>query len=240
MAVIRVNKSKNFTTMSNFHFRDMNLSLKAKGLLSQMFSLPDNWDYSAEGLTKICKESISAINSTLAELKKYGYLVIEKKFPNETKSGRIEYIYQIYETPQGIEKQGIEKQGIEKQGIEKQGVEILGIENRIQYNTNKQITNNQLTNKQITNNICAKKKFTPPTYEEVLAYAEQRKRTDLARKFFDYYTVGNWIDGKGLNVKNWKQKFITWENNNKQETQTVKKPLSKKDQEYLDSIDYLE
>ena len=68
MAVIRVNKSKNYTVMSNYHFKDKNMSLKAKGLLSMMMSLPDNWNYSVEGLVTICKESKTSIQSTLKEL----------------------------------------------------------------------------------------------------------------------------------------------------------------------------
>ncbi|MBO7230086.1 MAG: hypothetical protein J6V20_01565 [Bacteroidaceae bacterium] len=60
----------------------------------------------------------------------------------------------------------------------------------------------------------AKKEFVPPTYEEVLVYAKSRGREDLARKFFDYFDTGEWIDSKGNNVRNWKQKFITWESNN--------------------------
>ena len=59
-----------------------------------------------------------------------------------------------------------------------------------------------------------KNKFSPPTYEEVLEYAKSRNREDLARKFFDYFTEGNWVDSKGNKVKNWKQKFITWDQHN--------------------------
>lgn len=60
----------------------------------------------------------------------------------------------------------------------------------------------------------AKKEFVPPTYEEVIEYARSRNREDLARKFFDYFEAGDWIDSKGNKVRNWKQKFITWESNN--------------------------
>lgn len=59
-----------------------------------------------------------------------------------------------------------------------------------------------------------KNKFSPPTYEEVLEYAKSRNREDLAKKFYDYFTAGNWVDSKGNKVKNWKQKFITWEQHN--------------------------
>lgn len=133
MAVIRVNKTKDFTVMSNAHFKEREMSLKAKGLLSLMLSLPDEWDYSISGLVAICKENEAAVKSTLSELKKLGYLSITKLLPNETNSGRIEYVYNIFEHPQ---KQEGEKQGVENQPLEKQGVEIQAVENPTQLNTN--------------------------------------------------------------------------------------------------------
>ena len=138
MSIYRVHKTKDFTVMSNAHLRDKNMSLKAKGLLSVMFSLPDDWDYSINGLVAISKENESAIKSTLYELKKLGYLVVTKLKPSETKSGRFEYVYDVYELPQ-------EKQSVEKQGVENQCVEILSVENPTQLNTNKSNTNKSNT-----------------------------------------------------------------------------------------------
>ena len=114
---IKVNKTKDYTVMSNTHFREKNMSLKAKGLLSLMLSLPGDWDYSINGLVSICKENETAITSTLKELKLFGYLTVTKVMPNETSSGRIGYIYEIHENPK-VQNQGLEIQGIEKQGIE--------------------------------------------------------------------------------------------------------------------------
>ena len=99
MSKIRINKNKNYVTMSNFHLKEKEMSLKAKGLLSVMLSLPDGWNYSVRGLVSICKENETSIKSTLEELKSFGYLVVTKLMPNETESGRIEYIYDIYEKP---------------------------------------------------------------------------------------------------------------------------------------------
>ena len=138
MSVIRVNKNENYTHMSNYHFKEKNMSLKAKGLLSQMLSLPEDWDYSIAGLVAINKENESAIKNTLDELKEFGYLKVTKLMPNETESGRIEYVYDIFEKPQ--------KQEGEKQGVENLGVEFLGLENQGQYNTNNKITNNKIIN----------------------------------------------------------------------------------------------
>ena len=97
MAVIRIVKIKNYTVMSNYHLRDKNLSLKAKGLLSIMLSLPEGWHYNVRGLASICKEGVTSISSTLKELEEYGYMkrhqpIVDGKFQE------IEYI--IYETPQ--------------------------------------------------------------------------------------------------------------------------------------------
>lgn len=127
MSVIRVNHTDNYTVMSNYHLRDKRLSLKAKGMLSQMLSLPPDWDYTVAGFSAINQESQAVISNTLKELKQYGYLIVTKLMPNETKSGRIEYIYDIYEQPQT-------KQEVEKQGIENQGVELQVVENRGQLN----------------------------------------------------------------------------------------------------------
>ena len=74
MAVFRVEKTKDFTIMSNYHLRDKNLSLKAKGLLSQMLSLPEEWDYTLAGLAHINKESKDAIRSAVNELEQAGYI----------------------------------------------------------------------------------------------------------------------------------------------------------------------
>lgn len=130
MSVVRVNHNTNYTVMSNHHLRNLNLSLKAVGLLSKILSLPPEWDYTIEGLAAICKDGVTAVKSALKELKDEGYLVVTKLMPDKTKSGRIEYIYDIYEQPQ-------EKQALEKQGIENLPVEIQGVENPPQLNTNK-------------------------------------------------------------------------------------------------------
>ena len=144
MAVIRVNKNKDYTVMSNNHFRNKDMSLKAKGLLSLMLSLPDDWDYSINGLVSICKEQESAIKATLSELKELGYLIIRKQMPNETDTGRFEYIYDIYEYP----KQGYEKQAVENQPLEIQPIEKQAVENPTQLNTN--ILNTNISNTNIS------------------------------------------------------------------------------------------
>lgn len=160
-----MNKTKNYTVMSNEHLKDRRLSLKAKGLLSVMLSLPDTWDYSISGLVAMCKESETAVKSTLNELKSCGYLVVTKKMPNETESGRIEYVYDIFEKAQ-TEKQGVEKQGVEKQGVENLGVENLGVENVRQLSTKESSTDKSNTDESSTNK---KKERKRAGYDEIIA-----------------------------------------------------------------------
>ena len=68
MAVFRVERTRDYTVMSNYHLKDTGLTLKAKGLLSMMLSLPDEWNYTTRGLASICKESVETIGKTLREL----------------------------------------------------------------------------------------------------------------------------------------------------------------------------
>lgn len=97
MAVFRVEKTKDFTIMSNHHLRNPNLSLKAKGLLSLMLSLPEDWDYTTKGLAQICKEGVDSIGTALKELERYGYLTRRRLRCENGQLGDIEYT--IHETP---------------------------------------------------------------------------------------------------------------------------------------------
>ena len=197
MAVIRVEKTKNYTIMGNYHLNDRDLSLKAKGLMSVMLSLPDDWDYSINGLVAICKENETSIKSALNELKDYGYLVVAKKLPNETITGRIEYEYILHEQKQEVEKQEVEKQEVEKQGVEILGVEKQGVENHTQLNTNISITKKQNTNILKTNiytifdywnskNIIKHQKLTPIIEKQILK-AIKEYGIDNVKEYIDRY-----------------------------------------------------
>ena len=100
MAVCRVEKNRNYTTMSNYHLRDPNLSNKARGLLSTMLSLPDSWDYTTRGLAKICKDGVDGITAQLKELEQCGYLVRHRIRDAGGKINDMEYI--IYEKPHPV------------------------------------------------------------------------------------------------------------------------------------------
>lgn len=101
MSVIRVHKTANFTVMSNYHFKEKKMSLKAKGLLSLMLSLPDDWDYSVAGLTTLSKDGKDGVMSALGELEKFGYLTRTRLTNSKGQFAGIEY--NIFEEPQAAE-----------------------------------------------------------------------------------------------------------------------------------------
>ena len=101
MSVFRIEKIKDFTTMSNHHLKNKNLSLKAKGLLSLMLSLPDEWDYTVRGLASICKDGVDSISTAIKELEAEGYLIRERVRHEDGSFGKTEYI--IHEQPIRVE-----------------------------------------------------------------------------------------------------------------------------------------
>ena len=101
MAVFRIQKTENYTVMSNYHLRDRELSCKACGLLSKMLSLPEDWDYTTRGLASICKDGVDSIGTALKELEKRGYLVRRRIRGSNGRLADVEYV--IYETPQQVE-----------------------------------------------------------------------------------------------------------------------------------------
>lgn len=98
MAVYRVERTRDCTVMCNCHLKDTSLSLKAKGLLSMMLSLPDEWNYNTRGLAAICKEGVDAISTAIRELEKAGYIVRRQLRGSNGRITDTEYI--IYERPQ--------------------------------------------------------------------------------------------------------------------------------------------
>ena len=98
MAVFRIERTRDYTVMSNHHLRNHQLSLKAKGLLSMMLSLPDDWNYTTRGLAKICKEGVDAIGGALRELESAGYIVRHQLRDRQGRISDTEYV--IYEQPQ--------------------------------------------------------------------------------------------------------------------------------------------
>ena len=100
MAVFRVEKNSGYTVMSNHHLRNRNLSLKAKGLLSQMLSLPEDWDYTLQGLARINRESIDAIRQAIRELEQAGYIQRSRERDEKGRLRGADYV--IFELPQPV------------------------------------------------------------------------------------------------------------------------------------------
>ena len=93
MAVFRIEKTRDYTVMSNHHLRNARLSLKSKGLLSMMLSLPEDWNYTTRGLAKICKEGTDSIGSALKELERAGYIVRNRLRDSKGKIVDVEYAH---------------------------------------------------------------------------------------------------------------------------------------------------
>lgn len=191
MSVFRINKTNNYTVMSNFHLQDKNLSYKAKGLLSYMLSLPEDWDYSINGLVAVSKEGSKAIRNILTELKENGYLIIEK---NQNDKGQYDYEYQIYEIPH----------------TQKGDMDLGDTDNGIQQNTNKQNTKNKDKIDKTINSITmelVKRNFIELTDLDLYLY------DDLFNNLLDKYeykeivvstnyTIRKWFENKGLDEEN--------------------------------------
>lgn len=200
--VIRVEKTSNYTVMSNHHLRDKSLTLKAKGLLSLVLSLPDSWNYSIEGLAEINKEGVSAVRSALKELETAGY--VSRKRVRDEKGLLRETEYTFCEHP----------------ACEKPKLENPTLENRTQINKDPLSTDCTKYSPTTPNGVVPpkgeptpkreRKRFTPPKLEEVEAYCRSRQNGIDASKFIDYYESVGWKVGKQP-MKDWKAAVRTWE-----------------------------
>ena len=178
MSVFRVEKNKGYTVMSNHHLRNHALSLKAKGLLSQMLSLPDDWDYTLQGLAQINKESIDAIREAVRELERAGYI---KRSRERDERGCLRgTIYTIYEQPQTQpepEKPAQAVPALVQPTLEKPMLDSPALENPTQLNTKRKNKERQNTDPSITDSIPF-----PSGFPEIPA----QKRTEAKDAFESY------------------------------------------------------
>lgn len=187
MAIVRVVKNKDYTVMSNAHLHDKRLSLKAVGLLSIVLSLPDDWHYTVKGLVGSVKDGERAVNGALSELKKCGYLQVNKLYPNSERS-KIEYQYVFYEKPQGIQNVPLEQdlQNVDLQNVGLQNVDLQNVGAYI--NTNKQSTNKQNT-KELNTNEYKEKNIKKESVNSVIAeYTESKDLQDALHGFVEMRT----------------------------------------------------
>ena len=186
MAVIRVHKNENYTVMSNRHFKERNMSLKAKGLLSLMLSLPEEWDYSIAGLTALSKDGKDSVMSALEELKKFGYLKMTR---SHKKNGHFAgYDYDIYEEPQNVENQQKNVENYvenppdaEKPNTEEPNTEKPNAENPQQLNTKyiKYINNKDKIDKIDKRKGAAFPAIEPSSFTKELIKTKYIKKDDL-------------------------------------------------------------
>ena len=163
MAIIRVEKTKDYTTMSNYHFREKDMSLKAKGLLSLILSLPEEWDYTLAGLSMLCKDGIDSVRTALTELEEFGYVETARVRDEKGRLKGTEYV--VYERPVSsipekeapaleeptleepiLENPTLEKPILENPTLENPTLEKPTLENPTQLNTNISNTNKLNTN----------------------------------------------------------------------------------------------
>ena len=174
MATIRVEKNKNYSVMSNTPLQDKNLSLKAKGLLALVFTLPEDWEYSINGVCKIVKESKAAVMTAFDELEKFGYLKRER---NRAKGGKFAgFTYVFYETPQETKSEE-ECTDIEEPYSEKPYTEKPYTENPTQQNTN--IT------KYLNKKTCQQSKDCDAAPDEVSCFDENSQEYIIAKTLSD-------------------------------------------------------
>lgn len=179
MSTIRVNNTKGFTVMSNYHLQDKEISLKAKGLLGLMLSLPSNWDYSVNGLVAIVKENKAAVQTALKELEEHKYL---KRTRVQDETGRFDYIYDIYEKPYD------KLPWTENRCTDIQCTENRCTENQPQINTNKQNTKELNTNRLNTNNSLGEKGKKETVNSVIAEYTESQDLQDALHDFVDMRT----------------------------------------------------
>ena len=165
MAVFRVNKTSDYTVISNYHLKEKRMSLKSKGLLTLMLSLPNDWDFSLKGLVALCCESERAIKTSMQELKEFGYLKIDK-IPPKKGSNKFEYTYNIYERPlEKSKRQKINKNTDEK--VRSVKVQNEPVQNVLVQNSTDILNTKELNTKDdvINNNITTTQKENETTKE---------------------------------------------------------------------------
>lgn len=195
MAIIRVEKTKDYTTMSNYHFREKDMSLKAKGLLSLILSLPEEWDYTLAGLSMLCRDGKDSVRTALTELEEFGYVETARVRDEKGRLQGTEYIVReipvsslpekeepVLEEPT-LEKPALEKPILENPTLENPTLEKPTLENPTQLNTN--ISNTKKLNIYISNHDAADNKPDNKP-DSSRAYYPEDARLNEAFKAFVY------------------------------------------------------
>ena len=176
MAVFRVERNKGYTVMSNHHLRNKELSLKAKGLLSQMLSLPEDWDYTLKGLSLINREKIDAIREAIKELERAGYIVRSRERDEKGRLRGTDYI--IYEQPPNLDLPTLENPTLDNPTLEKPTQEKPTLENPTQLNKDISSKEQSITDLSSTHSIPCHSLNALPYEKDEAATPPERKRTE--------------------------------------------------------------
>lgn len=200
--ICRAEKTGNYTVMCNHHLRNKNLSLKAKGLLSQVLSLPDGWNFTFEGLCSLNKEGKEAMQSAIKELRENGYLTKDRIRNEKGQITDVEYVF--HEFP--VDGETVCRKTRQTDNPPLLNTDSILSTDSIKYSplSKERPPEGDPTPKR------ERKRFTPPKLEEVEAYCRERQNGIDASKFIDYYEAVGWKVGKQP-MKDWKAAVRTWE-----------------------------
>ena len=183
MAVFRIEKTRDYTGMSNYHLKHRTLTLKSKGLLSMMLSLPEEWNYTTRGLAAICREGVDSIGAALKELEMKGYIKRSQLRDEKGKITDTEYV--IYETPQvnpqtdpDTASPGTEKPYTENPDMDKPGTAEPCTEKPAQLNKDISSKEQSITDLSSTHSIPFHSLNPLPYEQDEAAAPPERKRTE--------------------------------------------------------------
>ena len=234
-------RKRNYTTIDNTIFKDKNLSAKAKGILSQMFSLPDDWNYSIKGLSDLFSDGELSIKNGLDELKERGYLKVN--CIRDSKGRISDWMYIIKEDPT-LDDTDVDLPELENRYVDNKGQLNTNILSTNKSNTNQCSCKNSFVDENSTSsnsnkekekeNIyetivspifskdSKKKRFVKPSFKEVEAYIREQHYDIDAQTFFDYYESCGWTVGKNKPMKDWKASVRYWVSSRKNNGDTSK------------------
>lgn len=194
MAVIRVEKNQNYSVIANHHLRNMELSLKAKGLMTMMLSLPPEWDYSVAGLAAICKEGVTAIRAALKELEENQYLIRERK---NSEKGYFVYEYTLYEIP--VLSHTENTYAVDKHA-ENAYADDGHTQNRTQLNKEK-LTKEKLNKEKINKEEINKESVSTSNFNKILNEIEDVELRELYKDYIEMRnTINSPISERGLSM----------------------------------------
>lgn len=213
MAVLRNPNRGKFTVVDNYALQDKSLSLKARGLLVTMLSLPDNWQFSENGLCSIFqKDGQASIRSGLKELEEGGYLTRKRARDSFGRVSNVEWI--VCDYPH-----------LENPSVVNPNLDFRPQLNTKQSNTEiiKELNNRPPVSPERGTTAPEKRKcFVPPSVDDVRAYCTERGNHVDPQRFVDFYTANGWMQGHGKKIKDWRAAVRTWEGREAQRTPAAK------------------